>query len=206
MIDAIILAGGLGTRLAGIFDGPKCLAPIAGKPIIERLIGLCADLNPARVVLALGHRSQEVRAHVFTRQWPFALLTCIDPEPQGTAVALRRALASVQTPVLVLNGDTLPLFDLTPLVEEAKRWDSLIAVQVDFDGAVRTRYCGAMIVGPKGAEAILASDFTNLNSFVWSRFTACHFVPGFLDIGTPEGFARAQQLTEEELCPSVSSD
>lgn len=115
-VDVVVLAGGLGTRLRGVLDGvPKVLAPVAGRPFLAHLLDRLAGFGARRVVLCLGHLAGTVTGWIDGNRAPDGLeiVTVIEPEPLGTAGALRFARHSFTTdPVLVLNGDTFVDADL----------------------------------------------------------------------------------------------
>jgi len=55
-MEAIILAGGLGTRLSSrLTDRPKSMAPVAGRPFLEILLDQLGDAGCKRVILSVGH-------------------------------------------------------------------------------------------------------------------------------------------------------
>ena len=108
-IDVAVLAGGLGTRLRSVLpDRPKVLAPINGRPYLDFLLDWLADFGVKRVVLCLGYRADVVQAHL--RATPRDEMTVdyvVEPEPAGTAGALRYARAALRSdPVMVVNGDS----------------------------------------------------------------------------------------------------
>lgn len=109
MIDtAVILAGGLGTRLAAIVsDVPKPMAPVAGKPFLQRLLDRLQAQGLRRAVLAVGHRSGTIRDHFGSRYGLIDLHYSIETEPLGTGGALRLAFGQEQLErAFALNGDT----------------------------------------------------------------------------------------------------
>jgi len=56
--EAIILAGGLGTRLrSSVPDLPKCMAPVAGKPFIAHVAGYLLQAGIERLIFALGYKA-----------------------------------------------------------------------------------------------------------------------------------------------------
>lgn len=108
-IDVAVLAGGLGTRLRSVLpDRPKVLAPINGRPYLDFLLDWLAGFGVRRVVLCLGYRADIVQAHL--RAAPRHDMTVefvVEPEPAGTAGALRYARDALQSdPVMVVNGDS----------------------------------------------------------------------------------------------------
>jgi histidinol-phosphate phosphatase family protein len=109
-MQAVILAGGKGTRLAEVLgmDIPKPMAPVLGVPLLERLVLLLKDQGIDDVMLLLHHRAGVVREH-FGAGAKFGLrIRCIEETaPRGTAGALVDALPHLEEEFLVLYGDTL---------------------------------------------------------------------------------------------------
>jgi NDP-sugar pyrophosphorylase family protein len=117
-IDALILAGGLGSRLAGVLGNlPKVLAPIGGRPFVDFQLDYLASKGVRKVVLSLGHRAEMVLAHLAETKSPLPIETVVEPRPLGTAGAIafaRPALGS--DPVALLNGDTWLDLDLAAML------------------------------------------------------------------------------------------
>lgn len=107
-MDAIILAGGLGTRIRALFpDRPKCLIPIRGKPFLDWQIERLARQGFQRIVLCVGHRAEEiVERYGDGAAWNVHIDYSREVEPMGTAGALRVAARFFREASLVLNGDT----------------------------------------------------------------------------------------------------
>jgi NDP-sugar pyrophosphorylase family protein len=107
-VEAIVLAGGLGTRLRSVVgDTPKVLAPVDGTPFLDLLLARLADLGAGRAILSLGYRADAVVDHLKTHSSPLPVEIVIEPEPMGTAGGVRLAAKRATTdPVLVINGDT----------------------------------------------------------------------------------------------------
>ena len=103
---AVILAGGLGTRLRGVLaDRPKVLAPVAGRPFVFYLLDQLVHLGLRRAVLCTGYQAQQVERALGPRYRTLGLEYSREQQPLGTAGALRLAADRVATPhLLVLNG------------------------------------------------------------------------------------------------------
>lgn len=118
-IDALILAGGIGSRLAGVLrDLPKVLAPIEGRPFLDYQLDYLATEGVRRTVLSLGYRAEMVLEHLTRAKLPLRVETVVEPKPLGTAGAIgfvRRSLTS--DPVLLLNGDTWLEIDLAEMLQ-----------------------------------------------------------------------------------------
>jgi D-glycero-alpha-D-manno-heptose 1-phosphate guanylyltransferase len=111
---AIILAGGLGTRLQSVVsDRPKALALVAGRPFLYFLLDQLADAGIKDVVLCVGHRADQVRQTMGDHHRGMVLRYSLETEPLGTGGALRLALdACTANPLLVANGDSILRTDL----------------------------------------------------------------------------------------------
>ncbi len=117
-MEAIILAGGFGTRLASRLSGiPKPMAPIAGRPFLEILIGRLAHCGCNRVILSVGHLHHVIQDHFGASFQGVHLDYAIEQKPLGTGGAIRLALSLAHDEsVLVLNGDTILQMDYAALL------------------------------------------------------------------------------------------
>jgi len=107
-ITAVILAGGMGTRLRPVVaDRPKVLAQIRGRPFLTYLLDQIARAGIKDVVLCTGHLGEQVQAVFSDSYGNLHLSYSQETTPLGTAGALRLALPLLKSdPVLVLNGDS----------------------------------------------------------------------------------------------------
>jgi D-glycero-alpha-D-manno-heptose 1-phosphate guanylyltransferase len=119
-IPAVILCGGLGTRLRSVIpDQPKCLAPVGGQPFLEWLLTRLERHGFKRVVLCLGYRSGQVEDFIRRRgSGEMELRWVVEAEPLGTAGAIKNAQPLLREDCfLVLNGDTILEVDYQRLIE-----------------------------------------------------------------------------------------
>jgi len=107
-MEAIILAGGFGTRLRrAVPDLPKPMAPVAGRPFLEILLTLLARKGFSRVVLSLGYLHEKVVDHFGDQYAGMELVYEIEHTPLGTGGAIRAALTRcVADHLYIFNGDT----------------------------------------------------------------------------------------------------
>lgn len=107
-MEAIVLAGGLGTRLREVVsDVPKPMAPIAGRPFLEILLSNLARKGFDRVILSIGHMSEAVTRHFGITFEGMALAYEIESTPLGTGGATRTALGRCEEDhAFIFNGDT----------------------------------------------------------------------------------------------------
>lgn len=117
-MEAIILAGGLGTRLRGVIgEAPKCMAPVAGQPFLAYLFRYLEKQGCQRCVLSLGYKHEAVLAWLEQHPPSFKIKWVIEKEALGTGGGIRLALSEAKAPdVVILNGDTLFHIDLSALL------------------------------------------------------------------------------------------
>jgi D-glycero-alpha-D-manno-heptose 1-phosphate guanylyltransferase len=106
--EAIILAGGLGTRLRSVVaDRPKCMAPVAGRPFISYVIDYYRAAGIERFIFALGYKSEYFDDFLQSQLPSGSFLVSVEPEPLGTGGAVQLACGMTEEDtVLILNGDT----------------------------------------------------------------------------------------------------
>ena len=107
-MEAIVLAGGLGTRLRDVVPNlPKPMAPVAGRPFLEILLFRLAQKGFRRVVLSVGFLAEKIVAHFGERFSGMELVYAFDDIPLGTGGAVCLALTFCEMEhVFVFNGDT----------------------------------------------------------------------------------------------------
>lgn len=109
MPSAVILAGGLGTRLrSAVPDLPKPMAPISGRPFLEYQLDYWISQGVSRFVLSVGYRHEAITEHFGPRYKGVDLEYAIEEQPLGTggAFLLAAEKTGLREPFLLLNGDT----------------------------------------------------------------------------------------------------
>ena len=107
-----MLAGGFGTRLRSVVSQvPKPMAPVAGRPFLDYLLGRLDRQGFDHIVLATGYKHQVVSEYFGDAYGKAALSYAVEHTPLGTGGAIVNALQQCDSDwVTVLNGDTL--FDI----------------------------------------------------------------------------------------------
>lgn len=110
-LEAIVLAGGLGTRLRTVLpEGfPKILAPVGGRAFLDVLLDWLHAQGVAKVVFSLGYGAAHVLAHLRDVRLPEGLCVAfvVESEPLGTGGGMCLAYKQITAdPFLALNGDT----------------------------------------------------------------------------------------------------
>lgn len=152
-MEAIVLAGGLGTRLKTVVgELPKAMAPVRQKPFLEYILNHLESQGTRRVVLAVGYRHELIRSHFGDQFQNLSLVYSVEEEPLGTGGALKKAMDCVdENHVAVVNGDTFfdvdmekmksthqrKNSDLTMALKPLKNFDRYGCVEMDADGRIR---------------------------------------------------------------------
>lgn len=117
MIEAIVLAGGLGTRLREAVPGlPKVMAPIGGRPFLDLLLRSLQMKGITRVILSLGYKAECITHYLLQNPLGMELAYEIEHTALGTGGAIAAALRHAKSDhVLVFNGDTYLDLDVMAL-------------------------------------------------------------------------------------------
>ena len=119
-VEAVLLAGGAGTRLRAVSGGlPKALCQVAGQPFVAHLLRQIRAAGVARCVLCTGYGGGQVEATLGTSfDGSLRLDYSREPAPLGTAGALRYALHRLAAPrLLILNADSYVRTSLAKFVD-----------------------------------------------------------------------------------------
>jgi D-glycero-alpha-D-manno-heptose 1-phosphate guanylyltransferase len=224
-MEAIVLAGGFGTRLRQVVaDVPKPMAPIAGRPFLEILLGSLARKRFSRVVLSLGFMAEKISDHFGTQFEGLDLAYVVEDTPLGTGGAIRLAFeACTQDHAFVFNGDTYLDLEVRALEQkwQAKRNPIVVGRQVPDT----SRYGRLVVDGERitcfAEKGIAGSGLINAGCYVLATDALARFplnepfsietdylVPEvtsatvevfvtegrFIDIGIPEDYTRAQTI------------
>lgn len=224
--EAVILAGGLGTRLQSVLrDVPKPLAPVAGRPFLTWLLDELAVQGIRHVVLATGHLGDQIETLLGSNWRGMSLGYSREQQPLGTGGAIALAAERVEGDAFfVLNGDTALQMDYADFdravassgarlgvalaqVPDAARYG---AVRLNGDrlaGFAEKKSVGAGLInaGVYRIQRSLLADYLRAGNFSFEHEVLVPAVMrepvigytrtrGFIDIGVPEDFHRAQSM------------
>ncbi|HEY4285625.1 MAG TPA: nucleotidyltransferase family protein [Puia sp.] len=199
--EAIILAGGLGTRLRdAVPELPKCMAPVGGRPFIRYVTDYFRKAGIEHFIFALGYKN-EYFDEFFAEAFPSGTAAgnsysiSLEQEPLGTGGAIRQActLAKTET-ALILNGDTFFGIDLASLsaFHHAKDADCTLCLKpmLDFDrfGVVELN------------EEQRVTSFREKQHYTAGLINGGVYalnLPRFLDEGLPEKFSFEKDYLEK---------
>jgi mannose-1-phosphate guanylyltransferase len=110
---ALLAAAGLGTRLAPLTDVlPKCLMPIAGRPLLGLWLQMLCDAGFTEIVVNLHHHAELVSEYIRRSPWADRVILAPEEKLLGTAgTLLRHRERFAEGPTLFAHADNLSLFD-----------------------------------------------------------------------------------------------
>lgn len=194
--EAIILAGGLGTRLQSVVsDVPKCLAPVAGRPFLAHVIAYLQKQGVESFIFSLGYRHEMIEAFISQNYPHLEVQVSVEQEPLGTGGAILMACSKVtEKQVLVVNGDTLFKADLEKLLSFHRQNDAACTLALkpleDFD-----RY-GAVEINKEGyIQSFSEKKYFEkglINGGVYALNT-----PRFLELSLPGAFSFEKDYLEK---------
>jgi D-glycero-alpha-D-manno-heptose 1-phosphate guanylyltransferase len=221
-MEAIVLAGGLGTRLRNIVQNvPKPMASVAGRPFLELLLSSLKAKGITRAILSIGYMSEVITSYFGKRPVGLDLAYEIESTPLGTGGAIVAALRHVTCDhVFVFNGDTYLDLNLralasmwpgdhTPIVVTRTVPDTERFGRLEMTNGRISHFIGNGQKGPGTinagcylipsnifAGASVPETFSFERDFLSRRppMSLRAFVSNgqFIDIGIPEDFQRAQ--------------
>jgi NDP-sugar pyrophosphorylase family protein len=149
-LKALILAGGLGTRLRTIApDNPKGLVDVAGKPFLEYQLLWLREQGLRQVVFCLGYRAEPIMAYfAYGRAWGMDIQYSVESEPLGTAGALRLAWPHLTAAFVAMNGDTYYTDPLLPLLEKHRAVNAQFTIALSAAGPRAA--AGQIVLAPDG--------------------------------------------------------
>ena len=219
--QAVILVGGLGTRLGErTKTTPKPMLPVGGRPFLDVLIDEIARYDAFNEILLLaGHKAESILARYDgTVRGRARLAVSLEQAPLGTAGALVHATGLLQERFLLLNGDSFFDFNILDLAARANAGLVHMALRADVvgdrfgrvvldgdqvrafiapgQGATGPVNAGVYVV-ERGILARVGGLPASLEQDVFPALAAAGAMTGtsyrgyFIDIGIPEDFARA---------------
>jgi len=213
-MKVVILCGGKGTRLKEVVpDQPKILAPIHGKPFLYYLLRRLAREGFEDILLCTGHGDERIREYLDAEKsllWGCAnLYPSPAPYPDfeisfsvdhdaGTGGALKAAELMIGVDrFMVLNGDTWPDIKL----------GRLLLVHEDYPYRPLVCQCRGVNAGvyilPKRFTGNIPEGKWDLDAVIEQfSFPYRYQIPGFIDMGTPEGYKKIKELLDDRQIKS----
>lgn len=220
-MEAIILAGGLGTRLRSVVsDVPKPMALINNKPFLEYILEFLNNQNIKKIVLSVGYKWEIINNYFGNKYKNIELIYNVEKKQLGTGGAIKDSLKYVNgNEVYVLNGDTFFDIDLSKIqlkdnlieiaLKKMQNFDRYGVVEIDKNGYIqqfkeKSYYNYGFING--GVYLVKKNIFYNFElpkRFSFEEFLEKNFknlkAKGkvfdnyFIDIGVPEDYKKAKR-------------
>jgi D-glycero-alpha-D-manno-heptose 1-phosphate guanylyltransferase len=130
-MEAIILAGGKGTRLKSVvFDRPKPLADVNGEPFLAILMNYLIEQGCRHFILATGYKREMIRSQFGNYYQGIPISYSEEMQPLGTGGAVINAQKKLvrEESFLVLNGDTFFPINLSQLKKQFQKTKSDVAI------------------------------------------------------------------------------
>ena len=145
---AVILAGGLGTRLRTVVsDRPKVLAKVGNRPFIWYLLEQIGKIGVCNIVLCIGYQGEKVRAELGSSHGNIRIDYSGETIPLGTAGALRFAMPLFESEtILVMNGDSYCNVDLTDFFDWHRSKKAQASLVVGKEKDVFAETCTSIIL------------------------------------------------------------
>lgn len=210
---ALILAAGLGSRLAGVAGGlPKPLIPVGGTPVLERVVRWVASGDVERIWVNVHAGRDAVQAVLGDgSRFGVPIHYSWEPELLGTAGAWKHLDREWEGPSLVVYGDNYMHFDLRRLLATHAGAGAAGTVAL-FDparhahtstggGHARVDRSGAITEFVESGAAAAPGTLINAGAYVLEASVADGLASGFLDFGHDvlPMLARARQLRAHVL-------
>lgn len=128
--EAIILAGGFGTRLSSVInDLPKSMAPVNGRPFLDYQLDYLDVFGVQRVILSVGHLHEKIMEHYGDRYKDIKIDYSVETEPLGTGGGLKKAIQMAEGPlVIAMNGDTFYEIDFIKFLHIHRGKESKLSI------------------------------------------------------------------------------
>ena len=121
-MQAVILAGGKGTRLASRLQGrPKPLVEVGGVALLERQLTQLSSHGVTSAMVLVNHQAEQIEAFLAHRNFGCRTTLIDDGEPRGTSGAVLACLDALDERFLVVYGDTLFDLDLGAMLAAHER-------------------------------------------------------------------------------------
>ncbi len=197
---AIILVGGLGTRLRPLTDStPKPLLPMHGKPIVEHTIRQLARHGVKNIIISAGYKAEQIQDYFKDDlNLGVSMAYSIESEPLGTGGAVKKAAAGIKEPFFLVWGDNIMDINYSKMREEFSASSAAILMaltpreDVENFGAAKLEKNKIITFIEKPRKEETPSTLINAGAFV--------FDPSCLKM-LPEGKSSLEKECFEKLAP-----
>lgn len=197
-ITAIILAGGLGTRLQSVVkDLPKCMAPVNGIPFLSYVIAHLQNNKIGHFIFSLGYKSEIIIDFLESAYPDLSKTYVVEKEQLGTGGAIKTACAFVKNKqVVIVNGDTFFNIDINKMVhfQERSKADCTIALKLIKNSS---RY-GKIVINSSGLVKSFTEKSQTSPGYINGGTYVLH-VNSFLNEPLPATFSFEKEYLEKNI-------
>jgi D-glycero-alpha-D-manno-heptose 1-phosphate guanylyltransferase len=227
-MEAIVLAGGLGTRLQSVISEiPKPMAPIMDEPFLKYIFKYLKKNGIKKVILSVGYKWNIIKDYFNDEFDGIQIVYSVEQSPLGTGGGIYQAMKYVENDfVYIINGDTFFNVDLKKLrlsnqsmltlsLKKMYNFDRYGTVEFDEQGYItlfeEKKYCevgninGGVYLASKdifrgyNLESKFSFEEFMENNYNSLRISSQVFDGYFIDIGIPEDYEKAQlELVDNE--------
>lgn len=228
-MEAIILAGGFGTRLSHIVkDVPKPMAPVCGQPFLKYIVDDLINKGITKIIMAVGYKQDIIIDHFGSSYRNTEIAYSKEDEPLLTGGAVKKALRECsEETIFIINGDTFFDVDLKDMLNMhlENSADLTIALKymekferygtVDFYGSKVNAFAekkykekgyinGGIYVIKKGLLDFYTQKKFSFETYLTNRIIDLKCVAFlsnsyFIDIGIPEDYEKVQDDFRERF-------
>ena len=182
--EAIVLAGGFGTRLQGVVkDLPKPMAPVNGRPFLTYILDYLIDYEYQRVVLSVGYLHEKIVDYFGERYKTLEIDYAVETEPLGTGGGILFAMSKCATDNVTISKDNLIALFAEKQVTFGRGY---------INGGVYLINRKIFEKYPQPKKFSFEKDLMT-KYYTQECFYAMPSDGYFIDIGIPEDYARAQR-------------
>ncbi|MDO9512094.1 MAG: nucleotidyltransferase family protein [Bacteroidales bacterium] len=195
--EAIILAGGMGTRLKSITGSlPKPMAPVNGRPFLEYILDYLELYSVKRVILSVGYNHEAIESHFKKRYKYINIDYAIEETPLGTGGGILQAMKMIEgRRAIVMNGDTMYRVNLGKLYDFTQVHKANIALALREVNDV-SRY-GAVEINERAIITSFREKGEISGKGMISGGVYAINKDFFLDFGLPEAFSMEKDFFEK---------
>jgi len=129
-MEAIILAGGFGTRLKPLtYTRAKPLLPIINKPMVMHIIEMLPE-DVDKIILAVNYRKEQLEKYFKENNCGKDIIINDEPKPLGTGGAVKFAEKHLTDSFLVLNSDIICSLNLKEMIEFHRRKNAVSTISL----------------------------------------------------------------------------
>lgn len=196
-LQAVILAGGLGTRLRPYtLLVPKPMLPVGPKPILEHIVGWLKGSGITDIIITTGYLGKTIQDYFGTgKDWGVRIRYAASPHPLGIAGQLKSAEGQLRGRFVCVYGDAILEMDLKKVIEFHLRHRPLVTVTL-MKYSTTLKY-GFMETDGRGLlkewrEKPTISGYINVGCYVMEK-AFLNFIPPDQMYGMPEAFEKAMK-------------